>query len=157
MMKPEPTYFTDPDLHEDNFGETAMESPWLGYDESWRITTHQREAVVAKQFLGDQVFILVTDVVKRVFGVRNTTTGKVLLVPIQRASFGSDQITTRVHLGEYQQSGIPQEHTLLARMLQHPANRTLLFSVEEGIMKRNGNPHHRSIFKPKFDKRGKRI
>lgn len=136
---------------------TAVEAPWEQYN-GWKVTSTHKEAPVGKMttFRGEQM-TLVRDEKRRAIGVQNALTGVVRWVSMHVAPFGSDQLPDIVDIGDWMKSGLATKRTPLARALQNPNARAQRPFVDEDIVKRNGNPKHRSIFKPQFGLRGERV
>lgn len=155
-MKKTEVYFVDPDLHADNYGITGMEAPWTEYRDPWVVVSDHDEEPIGQLHVGAQIMTLVDDMVRRVVGVENKTTGKVRWIAINRAS-GLSDIKTQVPLPSFRESGLAQDTTLLSRMLQHPVSRARKPFINEQIIARGGNPKHRSIFKPTFTPKGRMI
>jgi hypothetical protein len=150
----EPVLYVDKDLHNDSIEDpadygfpTAAEAPETIFDSTWRVQASQKEALVARAFtFGGQELEVRRDEVRRAYGVTNPTTKEVKWVPFDEAKFGMDQTQIVVDLGDYHASGIPQEDTPLARVLQKNSARA---GVVEG--NRTGKSKYDSLFKPKFD------
>ena len=76
---------------------------------------------------------------------------------MDKAPFGSDQISTTIVLPLYRESDLASDHTPLAHVLQKSTSRAPNFSIEEQVTARGGDNTYKSIFKPQFGRHGERI
>ena len=149
--KPE-VYYVERSLNSESMGDpaahnfpTAAESPETIFEHAWKVLSRHREAPVAPIQAGGGTWMLTRDEDHRALGTVNERTGAVTWTSFDAAPFGYDKTEDVVALEPYLESGIPQSDTPLAVVMQRDGAQ--VFSVDEQVRSRRGDPTHRSSFK----------